>query len=107
MRNAERIESAHDEEHIVSVIVHIKQTQEGEFNKYISQHENLEVVTRDDKGRHILVVSAPTPRQAINHIEVIQSINGVLSASMVAHYSEQASSLDEEVEMSELTELEM
>jgi len=100
MKNAVSINTGRDEEHIVSVIVHVKPEQKIVVEHVMDGLNGVERITQDDLGKYVLVISAPTARQVMEQIEAIQGVEGVLNAAMVAHHTESAQTLDESIELS-------
>ncbi len=102
MRNAVSIQPAKDEEHIVSVIVHARPESKATIEHVMDNLTGVERITQDEMGKYVLVISAPTARQVMERIEDIQDVEGVLNAAMVAHHTESATVLDEQIELSEV-----
>ena len=101
MKNAVKIDSGRDEEHIVSVVVHIRPEFSASAEQAMDQLSGVERITEDASGRYVLIISAPSARQVMVQIEAIQEFEGVLSAAMIAHHTESAQSLNQEIELSE------
>ena len=102
MRNAVSITPWNDEEHIVSVVVHIRPEHSAAAEQAMDQLAGVERITNDPAGKYVVVISAPTAREALVQIETIQAFEGVLSAAMVAHHTEESSSLDQEIDLSDV-----
>ena len=102
MRNAVTINTGNDEEHIVSVILHGRPEQRVVIEMAMDTLPGVERVVQDAMGKYVLVISAPTARQVMQQIEALQAVAGVLSATMVAHYTEEAEFLNQEIEWSSL-----
>ena len=102
MRNAVSITPWNDEEHIVSVVVHVRPEHCAAAEQAMDQLTGVERITNDPAGKYVVIISAPTAREALIQIETIQAFEGVLSAAMVAHHTENCESLDQEIEMSDV-----
>ena len=100
MRNAVAIDTGKDEEHIVSVILHGRPEHRTAIERATDTALGVERVVQDELGKYILVISAPTARQVMQQIEALQAVEGVLSATMVAHHTEEAEFLNQEIELS-------
>jgi nitrate reductase NapD len=102
MRNAVSINTGKDEEHIVSVILHGRPEHRLAIELAMDTLAGVERVVLDELGKYVLVIGAPTARQVMQQIEALQTIEGVLSATMVAHHTEASEYLNQEIEMSSL-----
>ncbi len=86
------------ESHISSVIVHIEPNCINEFIESLITIPALEIMSPERKqGKIIVVIEAPSEKSTGDHIEMMKSIKGVLSVTMVYHQTEATDSLDEEV----------
>lgn len=102
MKNAVTITPWNEEEHIVSVIVHVQPVHSSAVEQLMDTLEGVERITQDASGRYVLLISAPTAKRVMEQIETIQDADGVLSAAMIAHHTEAKESLDETIEMSDV-----
>ncbi|MDN3648786.1 chaperone NapD [Reinekea marina] len=102
MKNAVTIQSWNDEEHIVSVIIHARPERLTTINLAMEAIPGVERVANDGLGKEVILISASSAKKVMQRIEQIQELEGVLSASMVAHHTETAESLEEEIELSSL-----
>lgn len=101
MKNAVKVTPWNEEEHIVSVIVHVQPQYRAAVEQSIEQLPGVEPITQDTNGKYVLVISAQTAREVMVQIEAIQDLDGVLSAAMVAHHTETTESLNESIEYPE------
>lgn len=101
MKNAVKVTPRHEEEHIVSVIVHVRPDCHASVHQTLAQLAGIETVAEDENGKTVLLVSAPTAREVMVQIETVQAMDGVLSAAMIAHHAEPADTLDEIIETPE------
>lgn len=99
MRNAEKIDSINQEEHIVSAIVHARPEELEAILAEIDQHPNMECAAWDEKGKLVLLVTTTSQRSAAMYIEQMQLRPGVLSATMIAHHFESTTELDQPAEV--------
>ncbi|MEJ2043268.1 MAG: chaperone NapD [Reinekea sp.] len=102
MKNAQKITPWHDEEHIVSVVVHLKPEFVAAVDPALKQLSGIEFVAEDSAGKIVLLISAPSAAQVMQQIEIIQQLEGVLSTAMIAHHSESCEALNEEIDLSDL-----
>ncbi len=102
MKNAVSITPWSEEEHIVSVVVHVRPEYSAAAEQVMDRLAGVERITNDPAGKYVVVISAPTARQVMEQIEKIQDIDGVLSAAMIAHHTESSESLDESIELSDV-----
>ena len=102
MRNAVALNTGTDEEHIVSVILHGRPEHRLAIELAMDTLAGVERVVQDELGKYVLVIGAPTARQVMQQIEALQTIEGVLSATLVAHHTEASEYLNQEIEMSSL-----
>ena len=102
MKNAVTIETRNEEEHIVSVIIHARPEQLTTINLAMEALPGVERVANDGLGKEVILISASTAKKVMERIEDIQALEGVLSASMVAHHAETPEALEEEIELSSL-----
>ncbi|WP_320823172.1 chaperone NapD [Reinekea sp.] len=102
MRNAVTINTGKDEEHIVSVILYARPTQRVVIELAMDTLPGVERVVQDELGKYVVVISAPTARRVMQQIEALQAVEGVLSVTMVAHHTEEAEFLSQEIELSSL-----
>ena len=91
MKNAVSIQSKQELENIVSAIVHIKQEFLAMAMLKINSLPGVEAVAEDPNGKVVLVISADTAKKVMIQIETIQDLQGVYSAAMVAHHTEETS----------------
>ncbi len=101
MKNAVKVTPKYEEEHIVSVIVHVLPDRWSGVEQSIYQLDDVELVAKDEHGKTVLLISAPTARAVMEKIETIQDLDGVLNAAMIAHHAESAESLNETVDISD------
>ncbi|EAR08706.1 chaperone NapD [Reinekea blandensis] len=101
MKNAVKVTPRQEEEHIVSVIVHVLPEHRLSVIQGMAQLTGVEIVADDAQGKSVLLISAPTAREVMVQIEIIQAMDGVLSAAMIAHHTESADSLNETIETPE------
>jgi nitrate reductase NapD len=102
MKNAVSITPWNDEEHIVSVVVHVNKNYTAVVEQVMDALPGVERITQDDKGKYVVLISAESARKAMEKIEAIQDVQGVLNASMIAHHTESTESLDEHIELSDV-----
>lgn len=102
MKNAVSLTHWNEEEHIVSVLVHIQPEHLDSADAVMNTMKGVERVADDEKGKVVLLISASTARAVMQQIEAIQDIQGVLSAVMIAHHSESSETLNEHVELSDV-----
>lgn len=98
MKNAVKVTPEHEEEHIVSVIVHVNSQHRAAVEQTMNRLKGVELVTQNEHGKYVLLVSAATARDVIVQIESIQDLNGVLSAAMIAHHTESPETLNESID---------
>jgi nitrate reductase NapD len=102
MKNAVSIQMKNEEEHIVSVIVHVRPENLPAVILAMDALEGVERVANDGLGKEVVLISAPTAKRVMERIEDIQDFDGVLNTAMVAHHAETTDVLDEEIELSQL-----
>jgi nitrate reductase NapD len=102
MKNAVTITPWKDEEHIVSVVVHVHKQHTAVVENVMDSLPGVERMTQDDKGKYVLVISAESAKKVMQQIEAIQDVEGVLNAAMIAHHTESTESLNEHIEISDV-----
>lgn len=102
MKNAVSIQMKNEEEHIVSVIIHVRPDNLPTVILAMDGIEGVERVANDGLGKEVVLISASTAKKVMERIEEIQAYQGVLNVAMIAHHAETTDALDEEIELSSL-----
>lgn len=97
MRNATTLNTARNEEHIVSVIVHLNSVYCASALNRIVEIEGVEIAAQENT-KCVLLISDGSAKGVMKKIELMQEIPGVLNVAMVAHHAEQPESLNASVE---------
>jgi nitrate reductase NapD len=66
--------------------------------KHLSLLPSVEVVAQDGNGKLVLLIEANHERRIADIADVIRSLDGVLSLSMVEHHMDDALSMAEEIQ---------
>lgn len=81
---------------ISGVLVHARPEAVAEVARRLGELPGVEVHSDLGQGRLIVVAESTGGRQTADTFTAIRDIDGVLSASLTYHYTDQTSSLDEE-----------
>ena len=85
MRSVPNLQTDLPETHISSIVVLCRPENFSEAQTRINEFGFADVHATDDNGKLVVVLESESQRGLLDHIEQIESINGVISATLVYH----------------------
>lgn len=83
--------------HISGVLVHARPEHVSQLQERLKAVPGVEIPATTPQGRLITVIEGRSDAELADAFHHIQNTSGVLSASLVFHYSDKSSALDQEV----------
>lgn len=88
-----------DDWHVSSLVVHGRPERQEEVKTAVGTIPGVEIHAADDeRGKLVVTAEGGSEAAIVDCIDRINRIDGILSAALVYHHSEDAASLEEEVE---------
>ncbi|MCZ7597494.1 MAG: chaperone NapD [Gammaproteobacteria bacterium] len=83
--------------HISSLVVHLRPQKETAVHAALAQIDGVEVHAIQD-GKAVITLETESEAGIVERINRINGIDGILSAVLIHHHSEDAASLEEEID---------
>lgn len=85
-----------DELHISSLVVLHRPDAIGTLQAFVDHHTTLDIAAQGD-SRCVLVCETDSQHAVLDHIDMLQTLPGVINVSLIYHHVEPQSVMDEQV----------
>lgn len=83
--------------HVAGIVVHARPQRLQSVRDAIAALASVEVHGASAEGKLVVTIESATPAEVLSRIDAIHQIEGVLSAVIVYHHSEDYDSMNEEI----------